>query len=244
MIHDGCGLANYTARQNNFCLSFSRAHVPRWWTPFFALIVEIICMRKSRKTWYLLLFHRLDFFLLRSLFFLSFRSQSLRVNANIHVMIRHFAGISARSVTHRLLVQILRAPDTNVTVMTSTKNVDDTKIRIPLVGASRSSALSLKSPLFPFVLMAWTWNDQLQSWLLAFYTYLHVCTDTRLFAQRVCIDNCRRKELERCLLRSFHYISRRLTYIFKYSFRAIVVIRYARFIRCHNFQVRVIDHRR
>lgn len=75
-------------------------------------------------------------------------SRSLRANANTRVMIRHFAGISARPVTHRLLVQILRAPDIKVTVMTSAKNVDDTKIRIPSTDPSRSSALSLKSPLF------------------------------------------------------------------------------------------------
>lgn len=50
MIHDGCGPANYTAWQNNFCLSFSRAHRSAQWTPFFALIVEIILVRKSRKT--------------------------------------------------------------------------------------------------------------------------------------------------------------------------------------------------
>lgn len=50
MIHDGCGPANYTAWQNNFCLSFSRAHRSTQWTPFFTLIVEIILVRKSRKT--------------------------------------------------------------------------------------------------------------------------------------------------------------------------------------------------
>lgn len=50
MIHDGCGPANYMAWQNNFCLSFSRAHRSAQWTPFFALIVEIILVRKSRKT--------------------------------------------------------------------------------------------------------------------------------------------------------------------------------------------------
>jgi len=43
-------------------------------------------------------------------------------------MIRHFAGIPARLVTHRLLVQILQTPDTKATVMTLAKNVDDTKI--------------------------------------------------------------------------------------------------------------------
>lgn len=44
-------------------------------------------------------------------------------------MIRHFAGIPARLVTHRLLVQILQTPDTKATIMTLVKNVDDTKIR-------------------------------------------------------------------------------------------------------------------
>lgn len=43
-------------------------------------------------------------------------------------MIRHFAGIPARLVTHRLLVQILQTPDTKATVMTLAKNVDDTEI--------------------------------------------------------------------------------------------------------------------
>lgn len=47
----------------------------------------------------------------------------------IRIMIRHFAGIPARLVTHRLLVQILQTPDTKVTVMTLAKNVDDTKIK-------------------------------------------------------------------------------------------------------------------
>lgn len=53
-------------------------------------------------------------------------------------MIHHFAGIPARLVTHRLLVQILRTPDTKATVMTLVKNVDDTKITFVFTQDARS----------------------------------------------------------------------------------------------------------
>lgn len=131
MIHDGCGPANYTAWQNNFCLSFSRAHRSARWTPFFALIVEIILVRKSRKT------PRSrplppsrpgQASLLLSPRFLFILSSMPPLRGRIRIMIRHFAGIPARLVTHRLLVQILQTPDTKAAVMTLAKNVDDTEI--------------------------------------------------------------------------------------------------------------------
>lgn len=50
--------------------------------PVFALIVEIICVRKSRKTRYSPFFHRPHFFLLRFFFLLRCSSRSLRANAN------------------------------------------------------------------------------------------------------------------------------------------------------------------
>lgn len=60
--------------------------------------------------------------------FLFILSSVPPLRKGIRIMIHHFAGIPARLVTHRLLVQILQTPDTKATVMTLAKNVDDMKI--------------------------------------------------------------------------------------------------------------------
>lgn len=136
MIHDGCGPANYTAWQNNFCLSFSRARTaPRAVDPVFCANRRNYPREKIAKNATLSPSSRS---LLRSLS-LSFSSRFLFILSSvsaaatrerIRIMIHHFAGISARLVTHRLLVQILQTPDTKATVMTLAKNVDDAKITL------------------------------------------------------------------------------------------------------------------
>jgi len=127
MIHDGCGPANYTAWQNNFCLSFSRAHRSARWTPVFCTNRRNYPREKIAKN------AVLSPSLCQSSLFLSPRLLFILTSVpplweRIRIMIRHFAGIPARLVTHRLLVQILQTPDTKATVMTLAKNVDDTKI--------------------------------------------------------------------------------------------------------------------
>lgn len=69
--------------------------------------------------------------------FLFILSSVPPLRERIRIMIHHFAEISSRLVTHRLLVQILQTPDTKATVMTLVKNVDDTKITFVFTDAGR-----------------------------------------------------------------------------------------------------------
>lgn len=125
MILDGCGPANYTAWQNNFCLSFSRARPLRAVDPVFCTNRRNYLREKIAKNAALspalpayprsphkpprCCLPRPGLFLSRLLLILSSAKVPL-LRKRIRIMIRHFAGISARLVTHRLLVQIL--PDT------------------------------------------------------------------------------------------------------------------------------------
>lgn len=80
-------------------LVFSCSRSPRW-TPFFALIVEIICVRKSRKTRYFP-FPPVPSF--RSLFFLFLPPE----RKYAPVITRHFAAIlSARLLFSSSLIGI------------------------------------------------------------------------------------------------------------------------------------------
>ena len=131
---------------------------PTRWTPFFALIVEIICVRKSRKTRY---------FCSSSIRSDSLLSLSLSLSLSLPSVPPYpfYPAVGCRSeppcerkYTRNdtsfsrgfLLVLLLivywhkyhRAPDIKVTVMTLAKNVDDTQIRIPSTDPRRSSALS------------------------------------------------------------------------------------------------------
>lgn len=130
MIHDSCGPANYTAWQNNFCLSFSRAHRSAQRGPrFFALIVEIILVRKSRKTPHPPSPRRSGLFLSPLDSFSSFpRCRRAATRANTHND-TSFRGDSCTSCYSSFIgANITDTPDTKATVMTLAKNVDDTKI--------------------------------------------------------------------------------------------------------------------